>query len=275
MSYKKLISQLTAVFGFVAALPAAINVDFADVNRSVPPAQNYTGPGGGVFYNGSDSAGGFTSSGVQFTNTFTDSGGGFTGWDGWSYSTTTDTTTPGFGNQYSAFTGGGNGDAAYGVYFGSGVNTPTISLGAAASAPQSMFVTNTTYATLSMLNGDSFSKQFGGITGDDEDWFLLSITGFDFSSQATGTVEFYLADYRFADNSQDYIVDEWTEVDLTGLGANVSGIQFELTSSDVGQFGMNTPAYFAMDNFSAVPESSTYALLTGVLALFVLAKRRR
>ena len=44
----------------------------------------------------------FTSRGVQFNNNFTDFGGGFTGWEGFARSTKTDTTTPGFGNQYSS-----------------------------------------------------------------------------------------------------------------------------------------------------------------------------
>jgi hypothetical protein len=75
-------------------------------------------------------------------------------------------------------------------------------------------------------------------------------------------VDFYLADYRFTDNSEDYIVDEWTWVDLSSLGA-VDSLSFTLTSSDVGQFGMNTPAYFCMDNvFAADPMVSTIVVNT-------------
>jgi hypothetical protein len=33
------------------------------------------------------------------------------------------------------------------------------------------YFTNTTYAALSMLSGDSFAKKFGGASGDDPDWF--------------------------------------------------------------------------------------------------------
>ena len=68
-------------------------------------------------------------------------------------------------------------------------------------------------------------------------------------------MDFYLADYRFSDNSKDYIVKDWTFVDLSSLGA-VTKLQFALSSSDTGQFGMNTPAYMAMDSMSisAVPE---------------------
>ena len=63
----------------------------------------------------------------------------------------------------------------------------------------------------------------------------------------TKTVEFYLADFRFSDNSQDYIVDTWTSVDISSLGA-VNQLTFKFESSDNGTFGMNTPAYVCIDD---------------------------
>ena len=120
-----------------------------------------------------------------------------------------------------------------------------------------------------MLNGDSFAKKFGGPAGDDEDWFLLTITGKDVAGTVTGVVDFYLADYRFADNNLDYIVDTWDSIDLSSLGA-VKTLELTLNSSDVGAYGMNTPASFAMD--SLVPEPATLALLG--LGSLILVRRR-
>src|SRR5207249_4062813 len=114
--------------------------------------------------------------------------------------------------------------------------------------PLSARIANTTYAALSMLNGDSFAKKFGGASGNDPDYFLLTITGLDSQQHSTGSVDFYLADYRFANNAQDYIVSDWTTVDLSSLGLDTQTLSFGLTSSDVGDYGMNTPAYFALDN---------------------------
>ena len=209
------------------------------------------------YWNGSDGSGGFTSGNVFFPNAYDPSWGS---WSGFSYSNMTDTTTRGYTNQYSAITGKGvNGSANYGVSYhmldwmngtyetipnvvsliGDNYNT-TIS---------GLYVTNTTYAYYSMLEGDSFSKKFGGDTGDDPDWFMLSIKGIGENGGYTGEVNFYLADYRFDDNSLDYIVNEWTWVDLTSLG-NVVGLKFSLMSSDVGPYGMNTPAYFALDDLN-------------------------
>ena len=86
----------------------------------------------------------------------------------------------------------------------------------------------------------------------------------------TGEVEFYLADYRFADNGEDYIVDTWEYIDLSSLGA-VKSLEFGLSSSDVGDFGMNTPAYFALD--TVVPEPSSMALM--VFGSLLISRRRK
>jgi len=236
---------------------AASVVDFEDLAL---PAQS--------FYNGSDGVGGFITRGVLFNNTFSDFGGGFTGWYGWSYSNMTDVATPGFENQYSAIPGhGAGGSSNFGVAFATAPGDATIDV-PDGSAPQSMLITNTTFAFLAMRNGTPFSKTFGGLTGDDPDFFLLSITGLNAGGEPIGLVDFYLADYRFADNSLDYVIDSWTEVDLSSLHG-ASRLSFGMTSSDVGAFGMNTPAYFAVDNLRVVPEPATWTLLAfgGIVAL--------
>ena len=205
------------------------------------------------FYNGSDEAGGFVSDGLRFSNEYNSTWGS---WSGWSYSKTTDTTTPGFTNQYSAFVEGD------GLSPGRGsLGSDTYAVAATYSTPrvirnpmihgafETIDIANTTYAALSMQQGDDFAKKFGGATGNDPDFFLLTIEGLDSAGQSQGTVEFYLADYRSDDNQLDYIVDQWTTVDVSSLGDAVE-LTFSLTSSDVGQFGMNTPAYFAADRFS-------------------------
>ncbi|MDA3874495.1 MAG: DUF4465 domain-containing protein [Kiritimatiellae bacterium] len=222
------------------------------------------------YWNGSDETGDFTINGATFPNTYTDFGS-YTTWSGFSYSNITDTTTPGFGNQYSAYPGSGaDGSETYTVVFGD--PTLTYSTPMNFSGGKGLFVSNTTYTALDLLNGSGFSKQFGGPSGDDPDWFRLRITGSNEGSPI-GFVDAYLADFRFSDNSQDYVVDDWTFVDLGTLGT-VDSLSFELSSSDTGDFGMNTPAYFALDNLDAIPEPGTLiTVLLGALLLF--AGRRR
>ena len=221
----------------------------------------------GEFLNGSDGSGGFSSGNVFLPNNYNDE---FGSWSGWAISAATDAETPGFTNQYSAYTGGGyEGSTAYAVAFAGGTGSLVELEGDAGSGVvEGLYVTNSTYAALSMLNGDMFAKKFGGETGDDPDYFLLTVKKYLNGELSTDSVDFYLADYRFEDNSQDYIVDEWTYLDLSSLG-NADSLLFTLSSTDNGQFGMNTPAYFCIDNLTTADMvNSTTVLPANSVSVF-------
>ncbi len=187
----------------------------------------------------------------------------------WSYSSYTDITTPGSTNQYSAITGNGESSDQYGVCNVSEYsNNRLFSTSQTAFTPTGAYFTNTTYAALSMQDGDAFATQFGDVSNSagGEDWFLLTIYGLASDSTHNGdSVNFYLADYRFTDNTQDYIIDDWTWVDLSSL-ESVYGLDFVLSSSDIGTWGMNTPAYFAMDNFDGTVAGIESSLLLEISA---------
>jgi hypothetical protein len=170
-------------------------------------------------------------------------------------------------NQYASYTGtavGTNGIYAVAYVDSYGGALPTITIPNGMEVQSAMF-TNTTYAALSMLNGDGFAKKFGP-----SDWFLLTITGENASGNIIGSVPFYLA-------QNGSILNTWKPADLSSLSA-AKTLVFGLTSSDTGEYGMNTPAYFAMGSLtlSAVPEPSTLALLCGAgIAWAVWSYRRR
>ena len=275
--------------GILPPTAAADVVDFEDVGAGLP-----TPPPGG-YWNGSDLSGtfipgggpygddiydgGFNSGPLFFSNVYSSTYGS---WMGWSYSNTTDTTTPGFLNQYSAVTGGGaGGSATYGVQYGSSQGDAVIDIPAGYDISSAM-ITNTTYAYLAIRDGDDgvptpYVREF-----TTDDWFKLEIFGYD-GSTLLGSVEFYLADYAGYDpltsNDDDFIVTDWTEVDLSSL-AGSTRLEFALTSTDNDPwYGMNTPAFFAIDNITlvtsqGVPEPSTL-LLAALGAVLLLARRRR
>jgi hypothetical protein len=115
------------------------------------------------------------------------------------------------------------------------------------------YITNATTTVLSMENGDSTAKKFGGADGTDPDWLLLTIKGYTYhwtpdSAQLVDSIQVYLADYRSADSTEDYILKTWQQVDLTEFG-KIDSLSFHLTSSDTDSAGMKTPAYFCIDNF--------------------------
>ena len=45
-------------------------------------------------------------------------------------------------------------------------------------------------------------------------------------------------------------MDKWTYVDLTELG-QVDALSFTMSGSRTGQYGLNTPSYFCIDNLGA------------------------
>ncbi|MGD9161472.1 MAG: DUF4465 domain-containing protein [Desulfobacteraceae bacterium] len=268
----KYIIFLSCLFIFLISSPGYAGVaDFDDLYLA--PDTYWGGAGSGET--------GFEDGGFYFPHL--DSLGA--AWNGFVYTNMTDTTTAGHTNQFSAFTGGGYNSANYSISYimidwMSGTYDPvpeTVSLTGENynTTISGAYFTNTTYAALSMMYGDSFAKAFGGESGDDPDWFKMIIKGIDEAGEYTGTIEFYLADFRFEDNSLDYIIDEWTWVDLSGLG-NVIGLEFSVDSSDDSAYGINTPAYFAMDNLNGSPvpvPGAVWLLGSGILGLIGIRRK--
>jgi hypothetical protein len=225
----------------------------------------------GSFENGAHLEGGFVSGAFQFWNQYNAE---WNAWSGWAYANQADTVTPGFGNQFSAYAEGGMANrgeeddifAVANIGF-EGVNRIEM-LGQTPLRVSGMYVTNTTYAALSMKHGDAFAKKFGGEEGKDPDWFKLLVWGIQEGGENTDSLEFYLADYRFEEDSLDYIVDSWQWVDLESLGP-VRALEFALLSSDLGPFGMNTPAYFCLDLLRVIQEDPLPELLGDLEDLFI------
>jgi len=189
-------------------------------------------------WNGSDGSAGFTSHDVSFNNYYDDTYGPY--WEGFAYSNITDTTVVGYEGQYNAVPGGSvNGGSIYGVgYIGFMGTVPTVTF-PDEQVVSGAYVTNDTYAFYAMRDGDAFAKQF-----EEGDWFTLTIEGKDSAGSSTGTVDVSLADGTS-------IADDWTWVSLGSLGA-VRSLEFTLSSSDTGDFGMNTPAYFCIDDLNGI-----------------------
>ena len=202
------------------------------------------------YYDGSDMAGSFCSGGYRFGNNFTD-WGGYTSWDGFAYASMTSTAYTSLADQYNSCVGKGIHDSQnYGVvYYNTwGASAPTVmTRDSAAFDAIGCYVTNTAYACQSMKEGDAYSKKFTA-----EDWFLLTATGYR-GDVTTGAVSCYLA-------QNGEIVEDWMYFDLTALGT-VDKICFSLTSSDTGDWGMNTPAYFCIDDFGA---ANDYTALSAI-----------
>lgn len=245
---------LLALIGFnlTVSFGQVVTNDFENVSLSVES-----------FDNGSSGSGGFTEDHAFYENVYDDTWGS---WSGFSVSNVTDNTTAGWGNQYSAFAGSGAGNSNnYGIYYP--VGGIDLTTGANGVYLDSVKITNATYSAISMRDGDSYGKQFGspydasgnldGTNG--EDYFRIWIIA-EYVAGQKDSLEFYLADYRFADPNDDYIVDEWVNVDLSSFDQPVARLDFRFESSDMGQWGINTPTYFALDDLSFTAVANTAEL---------------
>ena len=200
-----------------------------------------TGPEG--YWNGSDGSGGFSSGNAWFVNHYNSEWGV---WSGFAYSNHTDTETGDYTNPYSPVAGSGDElSENYAVYYYPG--SPDTLIFNEEEKITSVSLCNTTYAYRVMLNGNDFAKKFGGDDGTDPDWFKLTLTALDAQMQEIAYSDIYLADFRPGNSADDYIISEWTRYNLSGFGF-VKGLVIELSSSDTGDWGMNTPAYFCIDN---------------------------
>lgn len=149
-------------------------------------------------------------------------------------------TFTGLQDAYHSASGGAYEGENFAVWYVDPYNPDTVTF-----APQvvpGFFVNNTAYAASSMVDGDTYAHAFGH-----NDWFKLTIDGYLNGMGIDTQVEVYLA-------KDGKYINQWTYVDLSQFG-EIDAIMFSLSSSDNGTWGMNTPAYFAMDNFgAAMPE---------------------
>ncbi len=122
------------------------------------------------------------------------------------------------------------------------------------------YINNNEMAFITMRDGSLYNKKFGGDSGNDPDWFRVKIWGLRADNSTTEPIYHYLSDFRFEDNSLDYIQDSWEWVDLQSLGM-VKELQFVMESTDSGDFGINTPAYFVMDNLTILEPQAPFVQL--------------
>ena len=109
--------------------------------------------------------------------------------------------------------------------------------------PLSVSICQSAYTDEAIQNGLSPARALG--TGD---FVSITFTGLDAEGKEIegSEVVYYLFDMQSEDLDNWEYNQDWEEVDLSGLG-EVYGIHYKVASSDVGEYGYNTPLYFSMD----------------------------
>ena len=240
----------------VMVLRATSNGKVVDMEVLVSGDAVVVGPGTATFEDVTLNAEGVWQAPHEGDNTFISGDWNFTSyyssyyWGGFTVTNHTDLTQSGMDAQYTAIAGEGHdGSVQYATAYTMGTLTQVTATDGSLQTVSGCYVTNNVWAYQNMLEGDYSATPFGGSTGNDPDWFKLTATGKNASGQTVGTLDFYLADYRFTNNDEDYILDTWEWFDLSPLGP-VASISFTLSSTKNNTYGMITPAYFCMDDFN-------------------------
>ncbi|MCD8072161.1 MAG: DUF4465 domain-containing protein [Alistipes sp.] len=240
-----------------------ITVDFEDVPENILAVDKkgsnfYSAYGDGQYTQYTD-----TKSGLKFT--VNNENGSYDIWNGGTVFSTwnEDLTTNDWENQCTVNyvdpktgDGGYKGSRVFGVVFSaydpladSPFGKPTaISFATGVeNTVDHLWVMNSAYTTLVMKDGNSFARK---LTYEEHDYFKVTFTGFSAAGTKTGSVDFYLADFRTPDSAG--ILEEWSKVDLSSLG-EVNRIEFTFGGTDIDTTwgnGLNTPKYVCIDNIA-------------------------
>lgn len=150
----------------------------------------------------------------------------------------TDIVFEGYLDANKSIAGGAYEGQNYIVWYADSWTPNVIKLKEAAVVP-GMYVTNNVYAYSSMKNGDDIAGD-PFTTGD---WFKLTISGSLNGTPVNTTVDFILG-------QDTAILTEWTYVDLSTLG-EIDELSFNMFGTRNGEYGLNTPTYFCIDNLGA------------------------
>lgn len=110
--------------------------------------------------------------------------------------------------------------------------------------PEYVYICQNSNTMKAITQGEFNARAF-----TEKDTLAMIVSAIDTAFQDLKSVVYYLA----VDGKKN---DGWVKVSLAELGL-VSGLSFRMTTTDVGQFGANTPMYFALDGLTVSTEPMT------------------
>lgn len=110
--------------------------------------------------------------------------------------------------------------------------------------PEYVYICQNSNTLEAISNGLTPANKF-----TEKDSLVLTISGIDDEWKDTQQVVYFLALGREFNQG-------WVKVDLSSIGAT-KGLSFRIRSTDVGQWGTNTPTYFALDKLTVSQQAIT------------------
>ena len=238
----------------VAASAEVITMDLTTATDMVPNAVTYSTSYGSGYYDGTDVWDStYNDSGICqliYTNgahfmlshlPSQDSYGGMS-WEGFTISKVSQDTA----NVFGCVANGGLAGVGTPYVIGYYSSWITESLGYSSNIilfdqeyyPEYVYICQNSNTMEAITNGGVFNAR----AFTENDTLALIISALNNGMEETKSITYYLA----VDGEKN---NGWIKVPLTALG-QAAGLSFRMTTTDIGQFGENTPMYFALDGLT-------------------------
>ncbi len=160
-------------------------------------------------------------------------------WGGFAHSSMHNMEDGSYTNQYSVYNHSGDGFMLF--YYDSYNPTCDILCRYFGDYEFSSVLLNlSTYTHQAITEGNDFARAF-----TDGDYLKVTFTALHEDKREGKSVDCYVADYR---EGRRFVADAWNSFDLSELRGELWGLRVKVETTDVGEYGANTPLYICMDN---------------------------
>ncbi len=171
-------------------------------------------------------------------------------WYGFAQSKCYDMENGTYENQYSAYhTAAASGECFllyyYDTYNSVDMNAPMDILCKREGIDfKSICVCLPTYVYKTVAEGNQYARAF-----DDGDYIKLSFIALGDKLVEGDVVEYYPVDFR---GGKHHLDTTWAAIDLSSLAGDIKGLRIRIETTDVGEWGPNTPLYMCFDDLTYV-----------------------
>ncbi len=184
---------------------------------------------------------GYSSEMLEFSYNYDETYGS---WSGFAQSRKKDMEDASYNNQYSVY----NDEAASGdcfmVYYYDSYNDPTDILCRYHGYYQfkTVRVNLSTISYKAIMEGNAYARAF-----DEGDYLKVSFIALGADLAEGDAVDYYIVDYR---DGKRFVADDWNTVDISSLKGGLWGLRIRIETTDVGEWGANTPLYICLDDLT-------------------------
>lgn len=151
-----------------------------------------------------------------------------------------------YANQYSVYnTKAASGDG-YLLYYYDSYNEPCDILcryyGNYHFTTVRLNLTTYTYKSITEEDINTFARAF-----TDGDYLKVTFTALMENKTEGESVDCYVVDFR---DGKNFMATNWDTFDISALSGELWGVRVRIETSDVGEYGANTPLYICMDDLT-------------------------